>query len=137
LTAFVDTSVWYSAADRGDKRHEQAARILSEQISLVTSDHVLVESWNLMRNRLGASVADAFWDDLRMGSATLEVVSEGDLDTAWTIAREYQDQGFSVTDCTSFALMVRLGIDRAASFDQHFAIYRFGRQRDRAFTLVN
>lgn len=137
MIVFVDTSVWYSAADRGDKRHEVAARILSEQSSLVTSDHVLVESWNLLRYRLGTSVADAFSDDLRMGSAAIEIVSSGDLETAWTITRQYQDQEFSVTDCTSFALMVRLGIDTAATFDQHFAIYRFGRQRDRAFTVVS
>jgi uncharacterized protein len=98
---------------------------------LLTSDQVLVESWNLMRNRLSVSVADAFWDDLRIGSAAVEAVTSGDLDIAWTIARQYQDQGFAVTDCTSFAPMVRLGIDAAATFDQHFSIYRFGRQRDR------
>jgi hypothetical protein len=32
--------------------------------------------------------------------------------------------------------MERLGINRAASFDDHFAIYRYGRNRDRAFDVL-
>jgi len=33
----------------------------------------------------------------------------------------------------SFAVMERLGLTRAASFDDDFAVYRYGRNRDRAF----
>lgn len=32
--------------------------------------------------------------------------------------------------------MLRLGLTRAASFDADFAVYRFGRRRDRAFDVV-
>jgi hypothetical protein len=32
--------------------------------------------------------------------------------------------------------MERLGIFQVASFDQHFAIYRYGRNRDRAFEVM-
>jgi hypothetical protein len=32
--------------------------------------------------------------------------------------------------------MERLGIDRVATFDSDFAVYRFGRDRRRAFTIV-
>ena len=37
----------------------------------------------------------------------------------------------------TFALMQRLGIDRVATFDADFAIFRFGRQRERAFVIVS
>ena len=39
-------------------------------------------------------------------------------------------------DRTSFAVMQRLRIYRAASFDNDFAIYRFGPARTRAFQVI-
>jgi hypothetical protein len=33
--------------------------------------------------------------------------------------------------------MERLGITRVATFDNDFAVYRYGPERNRAFTLVN
>ena len=32
--------------------------------------------------------------------------------------------------------MQRLGVTRAASFDDDFGVYRFGRDRDRAFEIL-
>jgi hypothetical protein len=32
--------------------------------------------------------------------------------------------------------MERLGLSRVASFDSDFAVYRYGRNRDRAFEVV-
>jgi uncharacterized protein len=39
-------------------------------------------------------------------------------------------------DRTSFAVMERLGLTRAASFDGDFATYPYGRRRDRAFEIL-
>ena len=36
----------------------------------------------------------------------------------------------------SFAVMERLGLTQVASFDDDFAIYRYGRNRDRAFEVL-
>jgi predicted nucleic acid-binding protein len=63
-------------------------------------------------------------------------VTAADLEVAFAIALEFPDQDFSIVDRTSFAVMQRLGVHRAASFDEHFAIFRFGRRRDRAFEIV-
>ncbi len=41
-----------------------------------------------------------------------------------------------MTDRTSFAVMQRLGITRAASFDNDFVVYRHGRNRDRALEVL-
>jgi predicted nucleic acid-binding protein len=59
-----------------------------------------------------------------------------DLERAWEIGEAFPDQSFSIVDRTSFAIMERLGITRAASFDDDFAIYRYGRERNRAFEIV-
>ena len=80
--------------------------------------------------------AERFWETIRGGVAAVEPVGAADLETAWQIGTAYRDQDFSLVDRTSFAVMRRLGIERAASFDDHFAIFRFGPNRPRAFTVV-
>lgn len=133
---FVDTSVWYAAADSSDSSTARARAILSSKETLVTSDHVLLETWSLLHHRIHRKAADRFWDGLRSGVATIEMVGAADLEAAWQIGVSYRDQDFSLADRTSFAVMRRLGIERAASFDADFAVYRFGPNRRRAFTIV-
>jgi uncharacterized protein len=100
------------------------------------TDHVLVETWGLLNSRVHRQAAEQFWLQVRRGVADLERVSMQDLENAWTIGEAFPDQTFSIVDRTSFAVMERLGILRAASFDDDFAIYRFGRNRDRAFEVL-
>jgi predicted nucleic acid-binding protein len=135
LSVFVDTSVFYSATDSGDRSYDRARRLLRDADSLVTTDHVLVESWRLMRSRGGFAAAERFWGTIRKGLATVETVLPGDLDAAWRIGEAFPDQDFSIVDRTSFAVMERLGVTIAASFDAHFSIYRFGPRRERAFEV--
>jgi predicted nucleic acid-binding protein len=63
-------------------------------------------------------------------------VSQPDLDVAWSIGQQCPDQAFSIVDRTSFAVMARVGVLRAVTFDDGFAIYRFGPRRDRAFEVL-
>lgn len=136
MTLFVDTSVFYAAADRGDRSNGRAKEILGGGEPLLTSDHVLVETWLLLRHRLGYQAAEAFFEALRAGAATVEPVTAADLETAHVIGRRFPDQGFSLVDRTSFAVMLRLGLTRAATLDRHFAVFRFGRDRSQAFQVV-
>ncbi len=136
MTAFVDTSAFYAAADTDDASSERARELLIGEADLVTSDHVLVETWRLLRDRLGFEAAERFWDGLRLGPAAIEPVREADLEGAWRIGRSFADQEFSLVDRTSFALMERVAVLRVVAFDDDFAIYRFGARRDRAFDLV-
>jgi predicted nucleic acid-binding protein len=135
MSLFVDTSMWYAAADKSDASNSRAKAVLSGGEPLVTTDHILVESWMLIRHRLGRRAAERFWEGLR-SAATVEIVGAADLDTAWEIGKSYRDQDFSIVDRTSFAVMRRLGIERAASLDDDFAIFRFGPNRRRAFIVV-
>jgi predicted nucleic acid-binding protein len=137
MTLFVDSSAWYAAADGGDQSNQRAKNALDSGDDLVTSDHVLVESWLLLRHRLGRPAAERFWDAIRSGVAALELVTHADLEGAWATGVSFPDQDFSMVDRTSFALMQRLGIERVATFDADFAIFRFGRQRERAFIIVS
>ncbi|HEX4066218.1 MAG TPA: PIN domain-containing protein [Acidobacteriaceae bacterium] len=136
MSLFVDTSIWYAAADAGDLSNRRAKAILKSGEELVTTDHILVETWTLLCHRIERRAADRFWDGLRNGVATLEPVGIADLETAWRIGQEWQDQDFSLVDRTGFAVMRRLGIERAASLDEHFAIFRFGPRKRLAFTIL-
>jgi uncharacterized protein len=90
----------------------------------------------LLRYRISRDAAERFWDNLRARVPIIEPITSGDLAAAWAIGLQFEDQDFSVVDRTSFALMERLGLTRVASFDQDFWIYRYGRNRNRAFTVL-
>jgi len=136
VSLFVDTSVWYAAAARGDVGNGRAKEVLAAGEALVTTDHVLAETWTLLRARIHRAAAERFWQGLRSGVAHVECVADADLDQAWAIGADYPDQDFSLVDRTSFAVMLRLGIVRAASFDDDFAVFRFGPGRRQAFEVV-
>ena len=136
MSIFVDSSAWYAAADRGDRQNDRAKRLLATDEPLVTSDHNLVETWRLIHHFISARAAETFWDGLRNGVATIEQTTSADLEAAWAIGERFPDQDFSLVDRTSFALMERLGISRVISFDNDFAIFRYGRGRRIAFEVL-
>jgi len=136
LSIFVDSSVWFAAAVSRDKENARAKSILESTTDQVTTDHMLVETWLLLNRRYRREIADRFWDELRGGAIRLEMVTRADLEAAWAIGEVFSDQDFSLVDRTSFAVMERLGISQVASFDSDFAVYRYGRNREKAFEIV-
>ena len=114
----------------------RAKEILSGGEPLLTTDHVLVETWTLLRWRVHRHAAESFWTGLRSGVAAVEPVGAADLEAAWGAGRDFADQDFSLVDRTSFAVMLRLGLVRVATFDDDFAVYRYGAKRAEAFELV-
>jgi predicted nucleic acid-binding protein len=136
LNTFVDTSVWFAATNIRDRYNARAKQILATIVGPLTTDHILVETWRLLNSRVHRQAAEKFWLGIRRGIAELEKVTSADLEAAWAIGEAFPDQDFSIVDRTSFAAMERLGIAQVASFDDHFAIYRHGRNRDRAFEVL-
>ena len=132
----VDTGAWYAVADASDRHHLAARRFYLEQSphgSFVTTDLIVAETWALVSGHLGRAATLTFWAalrDTRTPSVTLDAV---DLESAWHIIQTFPDQTFSFVDCTTFAVMQRLGIDEAFAFDSHFLVYRYGTPRQRAF----
>ena len=136
MTCFVDTSGWYAVLDRSDGSHARATEILGQGHELVLTDHVLVETHRLAAFRLGRDVADRFWSAVEEGQATLEPVTVGDLSAAHAVRMGWSDQDFSLVDCTSFVVMERLRLDDVVTFDDDFAIYRYGNRRQRSFNVL-
>ncbi len=130
---FVDTWAWYALTDSADADHPLAQlaneQLLDEGSTFVTTNFVLAEAVTLIRYNLHHSAAVRFRhtvqqlveDDL----VSLVRVEETDESAAWEIFEQYSDQKFSYTDCTSFAVMRRLGLTRAFTADHHFATLGF------------
>jgi len=126
---FVDTGAWFAVAVGNDPDHEAAMRWLRHNREpLITTDYVLAEIATLIRmrdktargHRLAVRVASSI---LSQQSAVLHKVAAADLQKALQLFRDYSDHLFSFVDCTSFAVMERLGITHAFAFDTHFDEY--------------
>ena len=136
MSVFIDTSVWFAAAVARDHDNERAKSILASTAAHVTTDHILVETWLLLRSRYRREVAERFFDNILRSGVTLEMVTTADMVAARAIGVAFPDQDFSIIDRTSFAVMERLGLTQVASFDDDFVIYRYGRNRDKAFEMI-
>jgi uncharacterized protein len=136
VSVFVDSSVWFAAAVARDNDNARAISILQSTWDHVTTDHVLVETWLLLNSRSGRDAAERFWERIAHSGVLIESVTAADLQAAWAMGLAFSDQAFSLVDRTSFAVMERLGIVQAASFDNDFAVYRYGRSRDKAFEII-
>jgi uncharacterized protein len=84
------------------------------------------ETITLLRYKVGWAFAVNFGDKIRAGQlAELERISPADEDAAWGIFLRYRDHTFSFVDCTSFALMERLGLTTAITLDEDFRTFGF------------
>jgi predicted nucleic acid-binding protein len=136
LSIFIDSSVWFAATVVRDRRNAEAKSILHGTTAHVTTDHVLVETWLLLNSRYHYQAAERFWEGIRRGAVRIESATVADLEAAWAIGESFADQDFSIVDRTSFVVMERLGVTQVASFDNDFAVYRYGRNRDKAFEVI-
>lgn len=128
---FVDTGAFLARYLKRDQYHRQAHKIfraLPRPFS--TSNHVIDELATLLGRIAGYHYAADRIDDL-YASESIEVLAStrGDEIEAIRWMRKYSDKEISFTDCISFALMRRLGIHAAFTFDRHF--------RDAGFEIVN
>ena len=124
---FVDTAAWYALADSDDADHKVAAAFLaSNRVSLVTTNLVFGETVTLIRYRIGHEAALNFGQKvMESGIVRVVAVTVADEERAWEIFGKYRDQNFSFVDCTSFAVMERMKLAAAFTFDRHFRVMKF------------
>lgn len=120
---FVDTSAIVALVDAKDRNHALARqtlqRLAAAKMPLATSTDVIDEVITLVRRRLGHAAAVTAGEALlRSRWCRLMEVDLATREAAWSIFVRYDDQLFSFTDCTSFALMRTLGATEAFTFDR-------------------
>ena len=138
MSVLVDSNVLVAAADRRDRLNERAQEILvtirSQQP--FATDHILVETWAVIRSRADYAAAERFLEGFRSSPVALTYVTDADVERARWIGERWADQRFDLVDRTAMAVMERLGCARVASFDRDFAVYRYGPDRRSAFEII-
>jgi predicted nucleic acid-binding protein len=131
LVTFIDTSALYAILDRDDKNHEPAVhafrRLLAEDVALLTTNYVLLETVSLLQNRLGIEAVRTMQDDFAP-LLQLEWVSEDDHVRGVEAVLFAVRRKLSLVDCVSFRCMRKRSITTAFTFDDHF--------REQGFTVV-
>ncbi|MCC6155953.1 MAG: type II toxin-antitoxin system VapC family toxin [Candidatus Hydrogenedentes bacterium] len=119
---FVDTGAWFAAFVPSDRNHAAASAWLrANNERLVTTDFIVDELITLLGRRGERRRSKLFRDTLLQEQwAALEYVTPTDFMKAWDLHEAFQDKEWSFTDCTSYIIMQRLGIQSAFSFDLHF-----------------
>ncbi|PID81804.1 hypothetical protein CSB20_01115 [bacterium DOLZORAL124_64_63] len=120
---FVDTSFWVAYRDERDANHARAKMIMAElcraRASLVITGHIFAETHayfvrsvpkreQVIRDLLDNPVVSVMETDYR------------DRELALKWLGDYRDKAWSYVDALSFALIARMKIRAAVSFDQHF-----------------
>ena len=129
---FVDTSAWYALQVTDDAYHQKAKEIFSHLFgkyhSFLTSNHVIGETYTLLRTSKGYQEARRFLDILHQSPRAEEYFADSRIEReAFSLLHQYQDHPFSFVDGVSFCIMKKEGIQDAFSFDSHFSIAGFNR----------
>ncbi len=128
----MDTGAWFALQVTDDRHHRPAKDALPELLSrfrsLVTTNHVIGETYTLLRTAKGYAPARAFLDVLDRSPRLERYFVTPDLEReAMALLHRYADHPFSFIDATSFVVMRKETIHQAFAFDRHFAIAGFTR----------
>jgi len=121
----VDTSAYYALKDKDDAFHIDALQFVkTNTYPLATTNLIVVETLNLVKQRLGYQQAVELGKKM-FDPKIINVIktTDEDISEAWRIFQKYDDKSFSFTDCTTFAVTVRLKISSVFAFDEHFRQY--------------
>ncbi len=120
---FVDTSFLVAALSPRDARHQDAVALQGEveRGDMITTNHVVGESWTLAGRRFGRHIALGLVNALQQGARyTIVHVGVATEDRAWEWLRRHDEREYSFVDATSFETMREHGIDAALAFDCDF-----------------
>lgn len=124
---FVDTSFWIALQSQRDRNHTAARSLVEAGLGpLITSNHVVGETWTFVRRRHGHDSAVASVRALHEVRSLTILHVEGDVeDDAWRWLRRRGEREYSFVDATSFAVMRRRRIREALAFDGDFSAAGF------------
>ncbi len=121
---FVDTGFWVALLVPRDQHHAEAARIWHADSSLLlSSNHVVGETWTFLRKRAGHKVAVSFLDALERSPRVAVVHADLDIeDAARRWLKRHDERMYSFVDAVSFEVMRRRRLREALAFDGDFTV---------------
>jgi predicted nucleic acid-binding protein len=127
---FVDSGAWIALAASRDPLHgrarEQWDQLRSAGAKLHTSVPVVIETFTFLDRNANRDVALAWKQALYgLGGVKILACELRDLEQSWDYFKRNDLHKLSAVDATSFAIMKRLRIRCAFTFDHHFAVVGF------------
>jgi uncharacterized protein len=125
---YVDTSAFYALIDRSDRHHAKASalwpELLTENISLVTSNYVVLEAVWLLQRRIGFEAVNLWYRDI-LGMLDVWPVDMNIHQRAYELWLGLGFKRPSLVDCVSFVMMHQNHIEKTFCFKPHFKEYGF------------
>jgi predicted nucleic acid-binding protein len=120
----IDTSALVALAVSTDKYHIDAVNCLE----LISQNHLPVyvtvptiyETQRVLLFKLGPQKSTQFVREIYDGSLNIERTKDDDDQKAFELLMKFNSTDLTLTDASNMALMIRLGIAKAFSFDHHF-----------------
>ena len=122
MTVFADTSYYLALHNERDEHHGAAVwHARRSRFRVATTDFVLLELGNAWTSGAMRRAYVQVCERLRGDPHTLVVpASRSSLLAGQEVFRHGADKGWSIVDCTSFAVMRRLRLEAALTDDRHF-----------------
>ncbi len=122
---FVDTVAWLALVNKRDKWHIKAKEIRQELIkqncTFWVSEYILVEIANAFSKidsrQSGVNLIESI---LKSSEMKLIWINQNLFDESWNLYKDRIDKEWSLTDCTSIAIMSENRISTAFTSDHHF-----------------
>jgi len=121
VTVFIDSGYYIAFLVPRDQWFDVAERAGRGDFRAVTSSLVVDETASLLQARGLFSTALAWLAAIRKESDTQIIHVDPVLQSeAWDLFHRWGGSGANPIDCASFAIMRRLNIKKAFTFDRHF-----------------
>ncbi len=129
MMIFADSSAYIAYYNKRDKNHNKAVSLVKKirnrefgPVIIYTSDYVFDEVVTtvllLTKNK---DLAIKIGEFIKASKITKIIkVDEEIFHKAWEIFKKRRDKFWSFTDCTSFAIMEKMNIKTAFTFDKHY-----------------
>jgi uncharacterized protein len=127
---FVDSGAWIALALSSDPLHERAreqwALLKASRARLHTSIPIILETFTFLDRNANRDAA-LVWKEAIYKPGTVKIIpcELRDLEQSWHYFRRPNLHKLSAVDATSFAIMQRLRIRVAYTFDHHFVVVGF------------
>jgi len=129
MEIFIDTSAFAALIDQDDQYHKKAESFvlgLDERQTFHTTNYIIDETITRLRKTAGYKTALQFGKMIFSSKVHRIHYIDQELEHAsFEIFKKFSDKDLSFTDCTSFALMKKLGIKKAFAFDEDFVVPGF------------
>lgn len=122
---FIDTGFLLALEIKTDQNHAAAYRYWQQfkqaPVPLVTTTYVVDETVTFLNSRGWHEKAVKVGNSLLYSPGVhLIYIDEPLFWQGWEYFQQHADKAYSLTDCLSFIVMRREGIEAALSFDKHF-----------------